>query len=67
MNIKLRRYIYLFILGFTALSIIGLLQLLQSVGIMVGWETKVLFIPLKWILFVGLAIIFWDLAKGKVI
>lgn len=67
MNNKLQRIIFLVIIGIVAFSIIGLLQLLQSMGIMLGWDTTVLFLPFKWILFAGLAWIFWSIAKGKVI
>ena len=67
MNNKLIRIIFLTIIGISALSIIGLLQLLQSMNIMLGWDTTILFLPFKYFLFLGLAWIFWHIAKGKVI
>lgn len=65
MNIKLKRNLYLGILAFVALSIIGLFPLLQNLGIMIGFDTKIIFLPLKWIMFILLGLIFWDLAKGR--
>lgn len=66
-NVKLQRIIFLIIIGISALSIIGLLQLLQSINIMLGWDTRILFLPFKWILFAGLAFVFWKIAKGDAI
>ena len=67
MNNKLQRYIFLGIIGIVAFSIIGLLQLLQSMNIMVGWDTNVIFLPLKYWLFIGLSWVFYSIAKGEII
>jgi len=67
MNIKLERFIFLFIIGFTMLSIVGLFQLLQSIGIMLGFTTQIIFLPLNWVMFIAMGYLFYKIAKGKVI
>lgn len=67
MNIKILRYIYLSIIAFVAFSIIGLFQWLQSMGLMLGFDTNVIFMPLKYFMFLGLAWIFYKISKGEMI
>ena len=64
MNVKFQRYLYLFIIAFSAFSIIGLFQLLQSMGIMIGFDTNIIFMPLKYWMFLALSWIFYKIAKG---
>ena len=67
MNSKLKRYLYLAILGVSALSIVGLFQVLQKIGINIGFDTDILFLPVRWVLFILLGVIFYDIARGRVI
>lgn len=67
LNTSWKARLYLFILLFTGLSLIGLFQMLQNFGIMIGFDTRILFLPLKWIMFISLAFVFYDINKGGVI